>query len=143
MRLETAVRDRAMRTSGRGHPGNWDFNITRLLAELGAARLVQIVEIDGGLHLLVCSDGRVRQFAAGRLEDAAREVDFARFGLSRLAHSRPLHQPEKALAVLRETGRRLEDALLGEAARHRRRPGGHRPARKAARRALGATPVTA
>jgi len=118
LRLETAVRDRAIRTSGHGHPGNWDFSIPRLLAELGAARLVQIVEIDGGLRLLVCGDGRVRQFAAGRLEDAAREVDFARFGLSRLAHSRPLSQPEKALAVLRETGRRLEDALLGEAARH-------------------------
>jgi tetratricopeptide (TPR) repeat protein len=118
LRLEMAVRERSMRTRGIGHPGNWSFSVTQLLAELGAARLVQIVEIDGDLHLLVCGDGRVRQFAAGRLQDAAREIDFARFGLSRLAYSHRGGQPEKALAVLAETGHRLEDALLGQAARH-------------------------
>jgi len=146
LRLENAVRERVMQTRGNGHPGNWDFSITQLLAELGAARLVQIVEIDGDLHLLVCGGGRVRQFTAGRLADAAREIDYARFGLSRLAHSRPpgrrlprrrppegapgqpvgqapgqppgqaAGQPENALAVLEQTGRRLQDALLGTAA---------------------------
>src|SRR6202034_4411162 len=81
LRLEAAIRARAMRTRGRGQPGNWDyqgnwdFSITQLLSELGPARLVQIVEIDGDLHLLVCGGGRVRHFAAGRLADAAREID--------------------------------------------------------------------
>jgi tetratricopeptide (TPR) repeat protein len=149
LRLETAVRERVMRTRGTGHRGGWDFSITQLLGELGAARLVQIVEIDGDLHLLVCGGGRVRQFAAGRLADAAREIDYARFGLSRLAHGRPSGrrppggapgepggqalgqapgqaagqalgqapgQPENALAVLEQTGRRLQDVLLGSAA---------------------------
>jgi tetratricopeptide (TPR) repeat protein len=137
LRLETAVRERVMRTRGTGHRCGWDFSITQLLGELGTARLVQIVEIDGDLHLLVCGDGRVRQFSAGRLADAAREIDYARFGLSRLAHGRPpgrqppgampgqpvgqtpgqaASQPENALAVLDQTGRRLQDALLGTAA---------------------------
>src|SRR6266700_663661 len=137
LRLESAVRERVMRTRGNGHPGNWDFSITQLLAELGTARLVQIVEIEGDLHLLVCGSGRVRQFTAGRLADAAREIDYARFGLSRLAHGRPpgrrptgaapgqpvgqapgqaAGQPENALAVLDQTGRRLQDVLLGTAA---------------------------
>ena len=137
LRLETAVRERVMQTRGTGHPGGWVFSITQLLGELGTARLVQIVEIDGDLHLLVCGGGRVRQFTAGRLADAAREIDYARFGLSRLAHGRPpgrrppgatpgqpvgqtpgqaASQPENALAVLEQTGRRLQDALLGTAA---------------------------
>jgi tetratricopeptide (TPR) repeat protein len=129
VRLETAVRERVMRTRGTGHRGGWDFSVTQLLGELGTARLVQIVEIDGDLHLLVCGGGQVRQFTAGRLADAAREIDYARFGLSRLAHDRPqgrrtpgrapgqpADQPENALAVLEETGRRLQDVLLGTAA---------------------------
>ncbi len=119
LRLEAAVRERVMRTRGRGRLGSRDFSITQLLDELGTARLVQIVEIDGDLHLLVCGDGRVRQFAAGRLADAAREIDYARLGLSRLAHGRPpgrAGQPGGALATLAETGRRLESTLLGTAA---------------------------
>jgi tetratricopeptide (TPR) repeat protein len=142
LRLETAVRERAMQTRGTGHTDNWDFSITQLLTELGTARLVQIVEIDGDLHLLVCGGGKVRQFTAGRLADAAREIDYARFGLSRLAHGRPAGRhpagrrppgrapgqdlgrapgqaagrPANALAVLEQTGRRLQDALLGTAA---------------------------
>ena len=119
LRLETAVRERVLRTRGTGRLGGWDFSITQLLNELGAARLVQIVEIDGDLHLLVCGGGRVRQFAAGRLADAAREIDYARLGLRRLAHGRPhdpAGQPAGALAVLAETGRRLESVLLGTAA---------------------------
>jgi tetratricopeptide (TPR) repeat protein len=129
LRLETAVRERVMQTRGTGHRGGWVFSITQLLGELGTARLVQIVEIDGDLHLRVCGGGRVRQFTAGRLADAAREIDYARFGLSRLAHGRPpgrrppggapgqaAGQPENALSILDQTGRRLQDVLLGTAA---------------------------
>ena len=119
LRLEAAVRERVMRTRGSGRLGSRDFSITQLLDELGTARLVQIVEIDGDLHLLVCGAGKVRQFAAGRLADAAREIDYARLGLSRLAHGRSpgrAGQPDGALATLAETGRRLESVLLGTAA---------------------------
>jgi len=138
LRLESAIRARAMRTRGNGHPGGhpaghavgYGFDIAALLGRLGATRLVQIVDVGGDLHLLVCGGGRVRHFAAGRAADAAREVDFARFGLNRLARNQParnrpagpagpagLLRAEDALALLEATGRRLEEILLGRANR--------------------------
>src|SRR6266536_3018343 len=155
LRLERAVRTRVMRTRGavrapttkRGPRGpgvgaqtgtrraggraalasaDQGFDAALLLAELGTGCLVQIVDVAGDLHLLVCGNGRVQHFAAGRTEDAAREVNFARFGLNRLAHNRSAHasdasgQASGALAVLAETGRRLEEILLGNARGHLR-----------------------
>ncbi len=153
LRLERAIRTRVMRTRGaagtpatKGGPrrlgvgtqgrtwragaraalasADHGFDAAVLLAELGSWRLVQIVDVAGDLHLLVCADGRVRHFAAGRTQDAAREVNFARFGLNRLAHNRRVNasqanrQAGGALAILAETGRRLEEILLGNVGRH-------------------------
>src|SRR6266508_1937647 len=77
-RLEGGIRARGASRAGRQQ---FEFQVEPLLEEVGAARLVQIVEIDGDLHALVCGGGRVRRFPAGRADEAAREVDFARFGL--------------------------------------------------------------
>lgn len=118
MRLETAIRDRAMRARGGGGSGSWDFSVPRLLAELGPARLAQLIEVDGDLHVLVCGGGRVRQFPAGRLDDAIRETDYARFALSRLAHGLAAGSRGSQLTALAESGGRLQHALLGAAARH-------------------------
>jgi tetratricopeptide (TPR) repeat protein len=123
LRLEGAIRSRAMRAQGTSSgPREHGFDAGALLAQLGAARLIQIIDIDGNLHVLVCGSGRVRHFLAGRAQDAAREVEFARFGLNRLAHRRHAdtgitRQPGDALAILREAGRRLEGILLGPASR--------------------------
>jgi tetratricopeptide (TPR) repeat protein len=119
-RLEGAIRARAMRTRGAGRAGRQQFElqVEPLLQEVGAARLVQIVEVDGDLHALVCGGGKVRRFAAGRAEEAARELDFARFGLRRLAYNRPVGRAGTAAALLEATGRRLERAFLGQASRH-------------------------
>ncbi len=123
LRLEGAIRSRAMRARGSGLATHeHGFDAAALLAELGAARLIEIVNVGGDLHVLVCGAGRVRHFMGGRASDAAREVDFARFGLNRLAHGRHAHegragQPGSALAILEETGRRLERILLGAASR--------------------------
>jgi tetratricopeptide (TPR) repeat protein len=119
-RLEGDIRARTMRTRGAGRAGHrqFEFQVEPLLEQVGAAHLVQIVEIDGNLHALVCGGGRVRRFPAGRAEEAARELDFARFGLRRLAYNRPVGRPETAVAQLEATGRRLERAFLGQAARH-------------------------
>ncbi len=118
--LESAIRARAMRARGAGHAGRhrFEFQVESLFAELGAARLVQIIDIDGELHVLVCGAGEVRRFAAGRAEEADREVDFARFGLTRLAYSHSAERAETAIALLEVTGRRLEKVFLGEASRH-------------------------
>ena len=116
LRLEGAIRSRAMRAPGAGGVAEYGFDPATLLEKLGAARLIQIADIGGDLHVLVCGAGRVRQFAAGRADDAGREVDFARLGLHRLAYNRAAGQ-EHALAMLEATGRRLEDKLLGHANR--------------------------
>jgi CHAT domain-containing protein len=68
--------------------------------------------------VLLCGGGRVRQFTAGRTADAARAAAFSRFALRRLARSRPGDDPAGALAILAAVGEKLQDALLGPAARH-------------------------
>jgi tetratricopeptide (TPR) repeat protein len=118
LRLETAVRARVLRTRGQGGTGSYRFDIGQFLAAVGDARLVQIIDIDGVLHLLVCGSGRVRHIAGGPTAEAAEEVDFARFSLHRLAHGRGSDRPRDALAILAACGRKLESVLLGGTARH-------------------------
>ena len=63
----------------------------------------------------------MRQFTAGQAADAVKAADFGRFALRRLARSRPGDHPAgqaSALAVLDQAGPRLQQALLGPAARH-------------------------
>ena len=117
-RLEGIVRARALRAHGRAELGPSVVNITELLDELGAAHLIEIVEVDGRIHVLACAAGRVRQFAAGQVDDATRAADFARFALRRLARRRPGDDPASALAILTAAGPKLQDALLGPAARY-------------------------
>ena len=120
-KLESAVRARAIRAPGTGSAGHLggrrDFDPAMLLAALDGARLVQIVHIDGALHVSVCGDGRIRQLAAGRADQAARATELARFGLRRLASDWPPGGAESALRILAATGRQLEESLLGPAAR--------------------------
>jgi len=116
-RLEAAVRARTLRARGENRGAGQSFDVARFLAELGDARLVQIVEADGDLHLLLCGSGRIRRLPGGRFADAAREVDYARFALRRLAHGRGGRRPDDALAALTASGRRLESMLLAGAGR--------------------------
>jgi tetratricopeptide (TPR) repeat protein len=115
-RLESVVRARSLWARGTADPGRSVINIAELLDELGTTQLIEIVDVDGLLHVLTCGAGRVRQFTAGRTEDAIRAADFARFGLRRLARSRPEDDPDSALAILKAAGPELQDALLGRAA---------------------------
>ncbi len=117
-RLEKAVRASSLRSHGAAHPGQAPFRTADLLDRLGSAQLIEIVDIDGGLYVLTCGAGRVRQFAAGRVSDAVRAADFARFALRRLARSRPGDDPDSTLSVLAAAGPRLQQALLGPAVRY-------------------------
>jgi len=124
LRLEAAVRRRTLRSApGRGGAAA-RFDAGDLLDQLGPGRLLELVVADGDLHVLVCGDGRIRRLAAGAAAEPAREVDFARFGLSRIARGGldpktpqgPVTEPaEQALAALAVAGRRLEALLLGAA----------------------------
>jgi tetratricopeptide (TPR) repeat protein len=130
-RLETAIRARVLRSRGQHTSAHGLFDVTRFLAELADEHLVQIVDVGGDLHVLVCGGGRVRHLPAGRADEAASEVEYARFGLRRLARRRglerpgadrrgpggpPAGEPADPLAMLETSGRRLESVLLGAAA---------------------------
>ena len=120
LRLEQAVRARALRTRGAGPSGGTmsaAFDVRALLDELGDDRLIEIAAVDGELQLLICGGGRVRRYDAGPMTRAFRAFDFARFGLNRLARRRPSVHAEQAFDQLRHAGRQLEEALLGQAVR--------------------------
>jgi len=119
-RLEQRIRARALRAprvlSGDGAA---DTPVAReLLPHLGQATLLEIVEVDGRLHVLVCGAGRVRRVPSGLVSEVAREVDFARFGLDRFAQGELGESPDEAIEALEGAGRRLQDLLLGAAIGH-------------------------
>ena len=115
-RLERSVRATSLRARGAPNPGHSVVDIPQLLDQLGTAQLIEIIDLDGALHVLSCGAGRVRQFAAGRTEHAIRASDFARFALRRLARGRPGDNLDGALGILKAVGPQLQDALLGPAA---------------------------
>jgi tetratricopeptide (TPR) repeat protein len=117
-RLERAVRARALRSQGTGRYGaaqTRGFDVSGLLDALGRDRLLELVDVDGELHVLMCGDGKVRRFAVGQTELAAREIRFARFVLGRLAYG-PSVPPAEVRSQLARMGDTLERVLLGEAA---------------------------
>jgi tetratricopeptide (TPR) repeat protein len=118
LRLEGMVRARALRARRDPASGGGPVSIGQLLDTLGSAQLVQITDIDGVLHVLVCGAGQVRQFIAGHTRDAARTADFARFALRRMARSHPADDLGSALAIMTAAGPALQEALLGPAVRH-------------------------
>jgi tetratricopeptide (TPR) repeat protein len=112
-RLEAAVRARVLRTPGaisaRGRP----FTLRPLLDALNGSAFVELAELGGVLHAVTVSRSGIRVHAVGSATGAAREVDFARFLLRRLADGRPVPAPAQALA---DAARLLEASLLGPAA---------------------------
>ena len=116
VRLEGVVQACARQARGGAGPGRAAVDVAELLGRLGAAQLLEIVDVDGTLHVLSCGDGKVRQFTAGRTQDAAKAAQFARFALRRLARNRPGDDLDSALAILKVTGPELQDAILGPVA---------------------------
>jgi tetratricopeptide (TPR) repeat protein len=123
-RLERAVRGRALQAVIRDIPRDGTatdraFDGGGLLDELGADRLVELLDVDGELHALVCGSGQVRRYAVGPMEQAARGVQFARHALRRVAHGPPV-SPDDAVVHdwLAKMGEKLDRVLLGEAGDH-------------------------
>ncbi len=110
-RLEAAVQARTRRLPGRQEPGEGQFNLDELFDELGPATLIELVTVDGMLHVVVVADRRVRLHTVGSVPE--REVQLNRFVLRRLAHGR--RQPGDEIG-LKYRGAALEAALLGSAA---------------------------
>ena len=115
-RLENTVRACALRSHGSAGPRHAQIGVSELLDELDDAQLLEIIEVDGLVHVLACGSGRVRRYTAGRIADVARASSFACFALRRLARGRSADDLGGALAILNAAGSRLQDALLGSAA---------------------------
>ena len=112
--LERRIRARAMRRPGDGSLAHQPLSVPALFDALGEGQLVELLDIDGRFHVLLCDGGRVRRFAAGPTAELAAELEFARAGLQRLAFG--ARRPRETMAALEASGRRLEELLLGPAA---------------------------
>ncbi len=113
-RLEREIRSRTLHIRGDAPGDGASFDPARLLERLGEMRLVELVVLDGRVQVLLCGQGRVRRYEAGRLADAVVEAEHVQAGLRRLAHP----GAEGRLPVVEAAGRRLEELLLGPAAAH-------------------------
>jgi tetratricopeptide (TPR) repeat protein len=109
-RLENDVRARSRRVTGDASNRAERFDLTGLVEALGESALVELVEVDGVLHALTVSGGRVRRHAVGPMPHD--EVEAARFALRRIAYDL---DPGRDSAALAADGRALEAALLGTA----------------------------
>ncbi|MEU6405154.1 CHAT domain-containing protein [Streptomyces sp. NPDC046985] len=112
-RLEREIRSRTLRLRGTAPGGGDRFEPGRLLERLADGWLVELAVLDGRVHVLLCGEGRVRRFEAGRLADAVAEAEYVQAGLRRLAHPGAAAR----LPLVEAAGRRLEELLLGPAAR--------------------------
>ncbi|GHD24566.1 hypothetical protein GCM10010335_08490 [Streptomyces galbus] len=113
-RLEREVRSRTLHMRGDAPGGGYRFDVAGLLERLGDGRLVALAVLDGRVQVLLCGGGRVRRFAGGQVDRAEREAEHVQATLRRLAHPRA----ENRLPLVEAMGRRLEEVLLGPAARH-------------------------
>jgi tetratricopeptide (TPR) repeat protein len=119
VRLERRVRARALRTPAVPTGRRTRVDVGEILAALGPRdRLLELVDVDGLLHVLVCGAGRVTRYPAGTVRQVTDEVEFARFGLTRLAYGVSRTPPERVLAGLVEAATTLEELLLGPAREH-------------------------
>ena len=110
-RLEHAVRARALRTQGSRTTEAKRFDVDELIASLGDTRLVELIEVDGALHVITIVDGRVRRYALATMP--ATDVGMARAVLARVA----VGPPARHLNLrLNQVGTRLERFLLGPGA---------------------------
>jgi tetratricopeptide (TPR) repeat protein len=110
-RLEHAVRARALRTQGAATAEATKFDLDELIAGLGDTRLVELIEIDGTLHVITIVNGRVRRHALESMP--ATDVGMARAVLTRVAVGPPARHLN---AQLIRVGTRLERYLLGPGA---------------------------
>jgi tetratricopeptide (TPR) repeat protein len=106
-RLERAVRAEHHRQGGRFDHAGDRFEVGRLVDEIGDEGFVELVDVDGVLHVLVVSRGRVRRRLAGTVAEALELAERGRFALRRAARGGSFDPGD--------LGQRLQDVLLGDA----------------------------
>ena len=127
-RLEDEVRGHVLRTSGSAAKADAQhLDIDGILAALGETRLVEIINLDGRIHVLVATSAGVRHHVAGTWDAAVRAAEFSRFVLRRVAYrTRPgpansaqggvgSESARTDLASLETLGTRLQEQILAAA----------------------------
>ncbi|WP_141015117.1 CHAT domain-containing protein [Nocardioides sambongensis] len=109
LRLERAVRAESHTLSATLADEQRPIGVEELVAAVGDGCLVELVDVDGTLHVLLVHGGRVRRRVAGPTADVAALLAPAAMLLRRAARGRP--------ADLAGLGARLQTAVLGDAVR--------------------------
>ncbi|KAA1420261.1 CHAT domain-containing protein [Nocardioides humilatus] len=108
LRLERAVRAESHTISAAGDSQR-SASVEEIVTGVGDGCLVELVDVDGVLHVLVVHNGRVRRKVAGSTQEVADLLGPTSMLLRRAARGRP--------ANTADIGRRLQDAILGDAVR--------------------------
>ncbi|KAA1424046.1 CHAT domain-containing protein [Nocardioides antri] len=109
LRLERAVRTEHHTQAAADSDPQRPASAEEIVAGVGEGCLVELVDVDGVLHVLVVHDGRVRRKVAGTTAEVADLLGPAGMLLRRASRGRP--------ASTADLGRRLQEAILGDAAR--------------------------
>lgn len=119
MVLERQIRDHHRRLPpDPGTPPSRQLAARTLAESLGDAALVEFIHLDGRLHAVTVSGGRVRLSPLGPAAQAAELIGKALFALHRLARSKASDAGTKAAgALLANAGARLDALLLQPIAR--------------------------
>ena len=111
-RLEAAVRQRVLHTPAIASDQAESFRTADLLDELGDTDLIELTDVDGQLHAVVVTGGRLHLVHVGPTKAAMHALAHALFALRREGAGRGTHRLD-----LPEIGRRLEVSLLGDSVR--------------------------
>ncbi|MCX6399683.1 MAG: CHAT domain-containing protein [Propionibacteriales bacterium] len=109
LRLERAVRAESHTLSSDSVERQRPVSADEVVTSVGDGCLVELVDVDGTLHVLVVHGGKVRRRVAGSATAIAELLGPAAMLLRRMSRGRP--------ADLAGLGLRLQDAILGDAVR--------------------------
>ena len=113
VRLETQVRRAFRHSAGDAQPSRARPTRTEIAKRLGDRALAEFVESDGHLTAVTLERGRLTRHDLGPLAPVAEQLEWLRFGLTRLAH---LHRraPQRATILdgARVSAERLDRHLL-------------------------------
>jgi tetratricopeptide (TPR) repeat protein len=114
-RIEASVRRRMLRTSGTAAGARERFDLRRLREELGDTTLIELVEVDDVLHVVTVGRRHVVMHTVGPTATALSELEFALFGLRRIAAAASPALIRASAVSLQAAAGSLEKALLGPA----------------------------
>jgi hypothetical protein len=111
--LEESIRRRARHAAGSGGLDTGEPSRSALRSALGGAALVELIELDGTLTALTITGARLTRHELGPLAPVTEQLDWLRFGLTRLAAGRQTReQREATLAGARASAQALDQQLL-------------------------------